>query len=88
MTIHCWYCNSLLDPYCSDPFDNSTANKKDCSIENELPHLRGVPAKMCRKIRMKGKFKLLYMMYLKIKADNNYTGDPCYLKEFSENLFI
>ena len=44
----------MLDPFCSDPFDNSTANPKDCSLATELPHLRGVPAIMCRKIRMKG----------------------------------
>lgn len=46
----------MLDPFCSDPFDNSTANPKDCSLEEELPHLRGVPANMCRKIRMKGTY--------------------------------
>ncbi|XP_042217816.1 uncharacterized protein LOC121863293 [Homarus americanus] len=51
--IKCWFCNSMLDPFCSDPFDNSTANPKDCSLAEELPHLRGVPATMCRKIRMK-----------------------------------
>ncbi|XP_064108757.1 uncharacterized protein LOC135217057 [Macrobrachium nipponense] len=51
--IKCWFCNSMLDPFCSDPFDNSTASPKDCSLAEELPHLRGVPANMCRKIRMK-----------------------------------
>ncbi|XP_047493008.1 uncharacterized protein LOC125041775 [Penaeus chinensis] len=51
--IKCWFCNSMLDPFCSDPFDNTTANPKDCSLEDDLPHLRGVPATMCRKIRMK-----------------------------------
>ncbi|MCL4129782.1 UNVERIFIED_CONTAM: hypothetical protein GTU68_037584 [Idotea baltica] len=43
----------MLDPYCRDPFDNSTANPRDCSIIPEAPHLHGVPASMCRKIRMK-----------------------------------
>ncbi|KAK3891197.1 hypothetical protein Pcinc_004912 [Petrolisthes cinctipes] len=51
--IKCWFCNSMLDPFCRDPFDNSTANPKDCSIAEELSHLPNVPATMCRKIRMK-----------------------------------
>ncbi|KAK8746049.1 hypothetical protein OTU49_017241 [Cherax quadricarinatus] len=51
--IKCWACNSMTDPFCSDPFDNSTANPKECYLEPELPHLRGVPSTMCRKIRMK-----------------------------------
>ncbi|XP_071547637.1 UPAR/Ly6 domain-containing protein crok-like [Panulirus ornatus] len=51
--IKCWFCNSMLDPFCSDPFDNSTATPKDCSLEGDMPHLRGVPATMCRKTRMK-----------------------------------
>ncbi|CAL4170716.1 unnamed protein product, partial [Meganyctiphanes norvegica] len=51
--IKCWFCNSLLDTYCADPFDNRTAVIKDCDTADELPHLRGVPATMCRKIRMK-----------------------------------
>ncbi|XP_050740214.1 uncharacterized protein LOC127010330 [Eriocheir sinensis] len=51
--IHCWFCNSMLDSICRDPFDNTTASKKDCAVSEELPHLRGVPATMCRKIRMK-----------------------------------
>ncbi|KAF2360602.1 hypothetical protein FHG87_008643 [Trinorchestia longiramus] len=53
MAIKCWHCNSEFDPFCRDPFDNRTAKPKDCSEEEELPHLRGIPATMCRKIRMK-----------------------------------
>lgn len=52
--IKCWFCNSMLDPFCRDPFDNSTANPKDCELAEELSHLPNVPATMCRKIRMKG----------------------------------
>ena len=54
--ISCWDCDSISDPKCADPFDNTTAKATDCdhylTQDNYLPE---IPATMCRKIRMKSK---------------------------------
>lgn len=54
LSIKCWECRSDSDPKCADPFDNSTLSITDCKQNQELEHLPGVKATMCRKIRQKG----------------------------------
>ncbi|XP_013789223.1 uncharacterized protein LOC106473089 [Limulus polyphemus] len=50
--IKCWHCNSIYDPYCNDPFDNSTLALIDCN-KIFLPHLPNTTASLCRKVIQK-----------------------------------
>lgn len=58
--IKCWECRSDSDPKCADPFDNSTLSITDCKQVASLEHLPGVRPTMCRKIRQKGFYTIIF----------------------------
>ncbi|KAK2587780.1 hypothetical protein KPH14_003885 [Odynerus spinipes] len=89
-SIKCWVCRSDSDPKCADPFDNSTVPITDCKQEPELPHLKGVRATMCRKIRQKVNGEWRYFRSCAYLGEPGIEGDErfCLMRTGTYNIFM
>merc|ERR1711911_285345 len=76
--IKCWICRSLEDPKCADPFDNTSTPFFDCATINDMPHLPGVKATMCRKIRQKVNGEWRYIRSCARLGEPGIGGDERY----------
>ena len=76
--IKCWICRSLEDPKCADPFDNTSTPFFDCATIADLPHLPGVKATMCRKIRQKVNGEWRYIRSCARLGEPGIGGDERY----------
>ncbi|XP_055917710.1 uncharacterized protein LOC129949981 [Eupeodes corollae] len=90
LAIKCWDCRSDNDPKCGDPFDNRTLAITDCSQEKELPHLPGVQATMCRKIRQKVGGEWRYFRSCAWMGEPGIGGDErfCLMRTGTYNIFM
>ncbi|XP_066992486.2 UPAR/Ly6 domain-containing protein crok [Anabrus simplex] len=90
LSIKCWKCRSDTDPKCADPFDNSTVPINDCAQEPELPHLKGVKATMCRKVRQKVDGQWRYIRGCAYIGEVGIEGDErfCLMRTGTYNIFI
>ncbi|XP_055836431.1 uncharacterized protein LOC129905081 [Episyrphus balteatus] len=90
LAIKCWDCRSDNDPKCGDPFDNRTLAITDCSQERELPHLPGVAATMCRKIRQKVGGEWRYFRSCAYMGEPGIEGDErfCLMRTGTYNIFM
>ncbi|KAL1464338.1 hypothetical protein WDU94_003994 [Cyamophila willieti] len=89
-SIKCWNCRSDSDPKCADPFDNSSIPITDCSVEEELKHLPGVKATMCRKIRQKVHGEWRYYRGCAWLGEPGIGGDEryCLMRTGTYNVFM
>ncbi|KAL5279648.1 hypothetical protein ACFFRR_003941 [Megaselia abdita] len=88
--IKCWACRSDSDPKCGDPFDNSTLAIADCAQVGELPHLPGVKATMCRKIRQKVNGEWRYFRSCAYMGEPGIGKDErfCLMRTGTYNIFM
>ncbi|XP_049948821.1 protein quiver-like [Schistocerca serialis cubense] len=88
--IKCWECRSDTDPKCADPFDNSTVPITDCKQEPDLPHLKGIRPKMCRKIRQKVNGEWRYFRSCAYVGEVGIAGDErfCLMRTGTYNIFM